>query len=151
MLGIILGILGIILLIVSNYADNYGNCRRLFAFGFGCLFCAGIFAFSMFAPNEYEDKRDFVSSTELVTIVDGENIFLLESDQTISYAYINQMLKKEVTSLSKEDCAIIEEEDCTMPRVEKYERKIKKEWYRLSIGGPKIEYVVYVPVGSIGN
>jgi hypothetical protein len=105
----------------------------------------------MFAPEEYEDKKIFISSTEIVTITDGESIFLLEADQTVSYAFINQTAKKEIRSISKDDCEIIKEENCKTPRVEMYEREVAKKWYHLIVGDPKIEYVVYVPVGSIGN
>ena len=152
MLFIISLVLTVILFIVGCRIDDIDNSRRVGMTAAVCLFITCLCVPSVFAPNVYSEERDWVSSIELTPLNsnDDSDIFLKlsETDKTVSYAFINNVLRKEVKSISEEDCRIIQDDE-VMPHIEVYEREVEKKWYYLFYGDPKTEYVIYVPARTI--
>lgn len=160
MLCVILGILLVVLLYYLNMQEYFVESSELSIMLSVIVFFLGIFI-GIFMPTDYQEtvlvnEIELVSLNNEITSTGDENLFYVSvsADNTYSYRYeVNDKYnlggKSYKVGTVSENVTEIESSECDKAVLQVYKVKPKVTFVSFGLGASKIEYVFYVPEGTI--
>ena len=158
-LAIIAAILGVLLqrnMKAKVYIVSFWDWVKTITF---CFLIAGAFfgvIFGLFMPFGGHEAPELIESYEIVSFVlDGEEIYTVDdSDECIVFIKVKSITSEGEISTSEikqleAPYEIVPEENCKMPRVEKYIERGKGSIWSLSKESDVESYKIYLPVGTV--
>lgn len=146
MILLVLGVGLIVFLILSCCLQDYKIWTNVFGgLALACFIGLGVFAtYGLLSdiPVTYEES-ELTSSNKLIAIDNDLYVYQMKD-----HYYCSISNQTEPYGIHIDDCKIVEEVECQLPRVEIYKSDAKVSFWHL-FASKKIEYVIYVPVGTV--